>query len=113
MIGSLIAEYGEARAADLAERLGVSHVTVSKRISKLKEEGLVTAQPYRSVFLTDEGRELAERARERHQLVYEFLVSLGVNSEIAEIDAEGIEHHCSAETLKAMTLVASDLRIPR
>ena len=59
LIESLIAETGEARAVDLAERLGVSHVTVSKTIQRLQREGFVTTQPYRSIFLTDKGREVA------------------------------------------------------
>lgn len=106
LIDDLIIEKGEARTTDLASRLGVSNVTVSKRIRKLVEEGLVSAEPYRSIFLTKEGHKLAEEARERHRLVYEFLTSLGISHETAEIDAEGIEHHCSEETLQAMTQMA-------
>lgn len=102
LIESLIRETGEARAVDLAERLGVSHVTVSKTIQRLKREGLVTTQPYRSIFLTDEGLRLAEASRERHRMVLEFLDALGVSKPAAEIDAEGIEHHVSEETLAAM-----------
>lgn len=102
LIDALISENGEARAVDLAERLGVSHVTVSKTVQRLQREGLVTTQPYRSIFLTDEGRLMAEASRERHRLVLAFLESLGVSSDTAEIDAEGIEHHVSDETLDAM-----------
>ncbi len=110
LIEDLIRESGECRATDLATRLGVSHVTVSKRVSKLKELGLVTAQPYRSIHLTDSGRDLAQKARERHELVLEFLMALGVSREVAEVDAEGIEHHCSEETLLAMTKAAGARR---
>lgn len=102
LIDALIQETGEARAVDLADRLGVSHVAVSKNIQRLQRDGLVTALPYRSIFLTDEGRKLAARARERHQLVHDFLLALGVSKDVADTDAEGIEHHVSAETLKAM-----------
>lgn len=102
LIDSLISETGEARAVDLAERLGVSHVTVSKTVQRLQREGYVTSQPYRSIFLTDKGREVAAASRERHELVLKFLEALGVSSETAEIDAEGIEHHVSDETLQAM-----------
>lgn len=102
LIDALIAESGEARAVDLAERLGVSHVTVSKTVRRLQRAGLVTTQPYRSIFLTDEGRQMAEASRERHKLVLAFLESLGVSSDTAEVDAEGIEHHVSEETLNAM-----------
>jgi len=102
LIESLIAETGEARAVDLAERLGVSHVTVSKTIQRLQREGFVTTQPYRSIFLTDKGREVAAASRERHDLVLRFLLALGVPADVAEIDSEGIEHHVSVATLDAM-----------
>ena len=102
LIEALITETGEARAVDLAERLGVSHVTVSKTVQRLQREGYVTSQPYRSIFLTDKGREVASASRERHELVLKFLEALGVSNETAEIDAEGIEHHVSDETLEAM-----------
>lgn len=102
LIEALISETGEARAVDLAERLGVSHVTVSKTVQRLQREGYVTSQPYRSIFLTDKGREVASASRERHELVLKFLEALGVSNETAEIDAEGIEHHVSDETLEAM-----------
>ena len=56
---------------------------------------------YRGVFLTEAGRKVAEESRVRHQTVEAFLRSLGVSAETARIDAEGIEHHVSAETLEA------------
>lgn len=102
LIDDLILEKGEARVTDIAARLGVSVVTVSKRIKKLSEDGLVSSAPYRSVSLTPLGTSLAVAARERHRQVFEFLLSLGISAEAAEVDAEGIEHHCSQETLSAM-----------
>lgn len=102
LIDTLIEETGEARAVDLADRLGISHVTVSKTIQRLQREGFVTSQPYRAIFLTDRGRELARMSKERHELVLRFLLALGVPEVIAETDAEGIEHHVSASTLDAM-----------
>ncbi len=102
MIDALTRETGEARAVDLARRLGVSHVTVSKAVRRLQKEGLVTAQPYRSIFLTEKGAQLARASKERHQLVLDFLRSIGVSEGIADADAEGIEHHVSEETLAAM-----------
>lgn len=101
LIAELIRETGEARAIDLAHRLGVTHVTVGRTIQRLQRDGYVTAQPYRSIFLTDTGRKLAEESRQRHELVFEFLKSLGIPETVAEIDSEGIEHHVSAETLAA------------
>ncbi len=101
MIDDLIAAHGEARAADLATRFGVTPATVARAVQRLVRDGLVTSEPYRSLFLTERGRALAARARERHHLVRDFLIALGVGREAAEQDAEGIEHHISAETLEA------------
>ena len=101
-IADLIAGGGEARATDLAKSLGVTHVTVVRTVQRLQREGLVTTQPYRSIFLTDSGRKLAGKARARHEKVVAFLEALGVPPSTARADAEGIEHHVSAETLGAM-----------
>ncbi len=102
LIGALIRERGEARAVDLAEHLGISHVTVSRTIQRLAREGYVTSQPYRAIFLTPKGADLASAAQSRHELVRDFLLSLGVSAQVAETDAEGLEHHVSEETLAAM-----------
>jgi len=100
-IAELSATVGEARAVDLARRLGVSHVTVIRTVGRLQRDGYVRTQPYRSIFLTDKGKRLAEASRRRHDIVVEFLRRLGVPEAIAQADAEGIEHHVSPETLAA------------
>lgn len=97
----LITTRGEARVVDLAQVMGVSHVTVIRTVARLQREKLVNSQPYRAIFLTAAGERLARRSRERHELVVAFLRSLGVSARIAERDAEGIEHHCSPQTLAA------------
>jgi DtxR family manganese transport transcriptional regulator len=109
-IADLSASQGEARVTDLARRLGVTHVTVNKTISRLRRAGFVTAQPYRAIFLTDKGRKLAAASKRRHEIVVAFLRSLGISERVAEIDAEGIEHHVSPETLEAFQMA---LRLPR
>jgi len=101
-IADLIQSSGEARAVDLAGIFGVSHVTIVRTIGRLQREGLVTTQPYRSIFLTPAGERLARQSKERHEIVVRFLRALGVSAGIAQRDAEGIEHHVSPETLKAM-----------
>lgn len=100
LIADLIENNQEARQSDLAKRMGVSNPTVSKVLSRLKDEGYIESQPYRSIFLTPKGERLAKACKERHQIVLDFLIRLGVPADIAEYDAEGIEHHISAETLK-------------
>jgi len=101
LIADLIERKGEARVVDLAGRLGVTNATVNNSIQRLQRDGLVTSKPYRSIFLTEQGRELAETSRERHHVVREFLIALGVEPETADTDAEGIEHHVSNATLDA------------
>jgi DtxR family manganese transport transcriptional regulator len=68
-------------------------------LARLTAKGLVSRKPYRGVFLTDAGREVAHQSRVRHQTVENFLLSLRVSAETARLDAEGIEHYVSAETL--------------
>jgi DtxR family manganese transport transcriptional regulator len=102
LIADLIDSTGEARSVDIAQRLGVTTPTVARMISRLKEAEWIEARPYRAIFLTREGRRIAEASRRRHQIVVEFLTAIGVNEEIARADAEGIEHHVSEETLAAL-----------
>ena len=102
LIAELIDERGQARGSDVALRLGVANATVVKMLKKLADRGLVTQEPYRAIMLTPEGWTLAAHGRKRHVIVENFLLTLGVTAETARIDSEGIEHHVSAETLKAM-----------
>ena len=99
MIADLIRESGEARAVDLAKHFGVTGPTVNSIIRRLVREDLVISKPYRSIFLTEKGKTLADYCKKRHEIVYKFLIKIGVNSETAKNDAEGLEHHVSAETL--------------
>ena len=99
MIADLIRNAGEARAVDLAKHFGVTGPTVNSIIRRLVRDGLVVSKPYRSIFLTDKGKILADYCKKRHEIVYDFLIKMGVNRDIAKNDAEGIEHHVSAETL--------------
>ncbi|KQP51401.1 manganese transporter [Methylobacterium sp. Leaf399] len=101
LISDLIGDGGEARQVDIAARLGVAQPTVAKMLKRLAEDGFVQQRPYRGVFLTAAGQALAAQSRERHRIVELFLCALGVSPETARRDAEGIEHHVSAETLEA------------
>jgi len=110
LIADLIEDGNEARQVDIAARLGVAQPTVAKMLARLAADGLVTRKPYRGVFLTEAGLRIAQESRDRHEVVEAFLLSLGVSAENARIDAEGIEHHVSAETLEAFRKA---LRNPR
>ena len=104
LISDLIREVGEARQVDMAARLGVSQPTVAKMLKRLATMGRIEMIPWRGVILTAEGEKLAQESRERHQIVENFLLVLGVSPEIARRDAEGMEHHVSEETLDAFRL---------
>ena len=101
MIGELIATTGEARVTDLARRLGVTHVTVNRTIQRLRRlgPGHRSAIPFH--FPHRRWPETLGGSRHRHELVADFLRSLGVPSATAHADAEGMEHHVSKETLAA------------
>lgn len=99
LIAELIGQNGEARPVDIARRMGVKQPTVAKNLARLKREGLIVHERYRSIFLTEAGRALAETCRHRHQVVVDLLVRLGLDRETAELDAEGLEHHVSDRTM--------------
>lgn len=101
-IADVIAAEERCRVVDLTERFGVAHVTVIKIVRRLEGEGLVKTEPYRPIELTAKGQRLAKACRERHELVYRFLIELGVSASVAANDAEGVEHHLSPETLRRM-----------
>jgi DtxR family manganese transport transcriptional regulator len=98
-IADLTTLAGEARVVDLARRLGVTHVTVNRTLARLQRAGFVNTKPYRAIFLTGTGKKLADECKQRHETVVSFLRSLGISEKVAELDAEGIEHHVSPETL--------------
>lgn len=110
LIADLIADGGEARQVDIAARIGVAQPTVAKMLKRLVDEGFIAQRPYRGVFLTEAGRDLAERSRLRHRVVETFLLALGISADTARIDAEGIEHHVSEETLAAFQRYVRDSR---
>lgn len=95
--------HDRCRVTDLASHFGVSHVTVSKIRQRLQREGWIRSETRGAIELTAKGKRLAARSRRRHQIVQQFLVAIGVSPRIAEIDAEGIEHHVSEESLRMMS----------
>lgn len=86
----------------IAEMLGVSRPAVNKAMHELKEKGLVLMNHYSDIILTDEGKKQGEKIYIKHKLINEFLVSLGVSSDTAEIDCCKIEHVISDETFEAI-----------
>ena len=100
LIDDLITHTGEARLVEIASRMGISQPTAGKTLTRLQRDGYVTSEPYRSIFLTEKGKKLADESRERHEIVFRFLLTIGIPAEIAQRDSEGMEHHVSRETLE-------------
>jgi DtxR family manganese transport transcriptional regulator len=111
MIAELIKETGEARTVDLAARFGVTSPTVNSIIQRLQRGELVESKPYRSIFLTEAGKNLAKRSKDRHRVVRDFLITIGVSADIAEEDAEGVEHHVSPETLAIFEQITKNKKL--
>lgn len=103
-------DQGKCRIVDLARRFDVTHVTVTKVVGRLKREGLVVSEPYGPLQLTDAGRQLAAKSRRQHEIVFDFLRAIGVSDAAAAIDAEGIEHHVSRQTLECLRRLTEELR---
>ena len=74
--------------------------------ARLQEAALVVTERYRPIQLTEKGKKLATASRERHEIVYRFLLAIGIDAATAAIDAEGIEHHVSPRTLKRFGEIA-------
>ena len=97
----------KVRAVDVGEYMGFSKPSVSRALGNLKEEGLVLVDEARGIVLTDEGRVLAEKIYERHRVLTEALMMLGVDEVTAEDDACKIEHVISD---KAFEIIRSKVK---
>ncbi len=107
-VEELIREKGECRLSDLAGLFQISNASAHRTVARLKRIGLVESEPYRPIQLTKKGQLLASRSRDRHRLVIDFLIAVGVPPEHAKIDAEGIEHHVSSATETAIRAFLDD-----
>lgn len=90
------------RSVDVAEHMGYSKPSVSRAVGLLKSAGFVVMDSDGALHLTDSGCEIAEKIYERHSVLTEFLVSLGVDKETALEDACKMEHDISDESLEAI-----------
>lgn len=90
------------RSVDIANELGFKKPSVSIAMKNLKEKKYITVMEQGYIFLTDSGREIAEMIYERHEFLTNWLVSLGVDNEIAAEDACRIEHVISKESFEAI-----------
>jgi Mn-dependent DtxR family transcriptional regulator len=102
VIYELIKKKGYATQTDISESLNVSLPSVTKMLHRLDKSKYLKYEKYRGINLTEEGIDVAENIREKHGLLSEFFKMIGVNEDIANIDAEGIEHHLHPQTLKKL-----------
>lgn len=91
-------EKGQVRSVDVAHRLQVTKPTVSITMKQFRENGYVETDEKGILTLTEKGREIAERIYERHVVLTELLLSLGVDEETAREDACRMEHDISELT---------------
>src|ERR671926_715897 len=110
VIYELIQQKGYATAVDISESLNVSSPSVTKMLQRLDESKYLHYERYRGISLTQEGIAMAESIREKHSLLVEFLKMIGVDENIANIDAEGIEHHLHLETLKKLQVFVNNVK---
>ena len=90
------------RSIDISEHMGFSKPSVSRAIGLLKSGGYISVDKDGFIKLTELGRDVANKMYDRHKLLTEFLVSLGVSSDTASNDACRIEHHISDESFEAI-----------
>jgi DtxR family transcriptional regulator, manganese transport regulator len=102
VIYELVLQKGYATTVDISDYLNVSSPSVTRMMKKLHETGFLRYEKYRGVSLTDKGIEVAKAIRKRHGILAEFFKMIGVQDDIANEDAEGIEHHLHSETLKKL-----------
>ncbi len=110
VIYELVQEKGYATTVDISSYLNVSSPSVTKMMQKLDETGYLKYEKYRGIKLTNEGTRIARNIRNRHGLLAEFFMIIGVDEEIANNDAEGIEHHLHPETMKKLEEFINELK---
>jgi Mn-dependent DtxR family transcriptional regulator len=106
----LINTKGYARVVDIAQGLKISQASVTNMIQRLDAEGLLKYEKYRGLALTTAGEALAQNITRRHQLLTDFLKLLGLDEEVIYHDVEGMEHHISPPTLRAIEALTQHLQ---
>jgi Mn-dependent DtxR family transcriptional regulator len=106
----LINTKGYARVADIAQGLRISQASVTNMVQRLDAEGLLKYEKYRGLVLTTAGETLARNIMRRHQLLSDFLRMIGIDEEVIYHDVEGMEHHISPQTLRAIETLLSELQ---
>lgn len=106
----LINMKGYARVVDIAQRLDISKASVTNMVQRLDAEGLLKYEKFRGLVLTTAGEALALNITRRHQLLTDFFKLLGLDDEVIYHDVEGMEHHISPATLRAIESLTAHLQ---
>jgi DtxR family transcriptional regulator, manganese transport regulator len=106
----LIQSKGYARVVDIAASLKISQASVTNMVQRLDADGLLKYEKYRGLVLTSAGETLARGITRRHQLLTDFLSLLGLDDRVINHDVEGMEHHISPSTLRAIEALTVHLR---
>jgi len=106
----LINSKGYARVVDIAAALKISQASVTNMVQRLDADGLLKYEKYRGLILTTAGKTLACKIAQRHQLLTDFLKLLGLDDRVIYHDVEGMEHHVSSSTLRAIEALTAQLR---
>ncbi|MGZ5019847.1 MAG: transcriptional regulator MntR [Chthoniobacterales bacterium] len=106
----LINAKGYARVVDIATSLKISQASVTNMVQRLDADGLLKYEKYRGLVLTTAGETLARKIARRHELLTDFLGLLGLDKRVIAHDVEGMEHHISPETLRAIETLTAQLR---
>jgi Mn-dependent DtxR family transcriptional regulator len=101
---------GYARVVDIAAALKISQASVTNMVQRLDTDGLLKYEKYRGLILTTAGKTLARKIAQRHKLLTDFLTLLGLDEKVIYRDVEGMEHHISAPTLRAIEALTEQLR---
>ena len=106
----LIDSKGYARVVDIATSLKISQASVSNMVQRLDGDGLLKYEKYRGLVLTAAGEALARNITRRHQLLTDFLTLLCLDKQVIHHDVEGMEHHISPPTLRAIEALTAQLK---
>ena len=106
----LIDSKGYARVVDIATSLKISQASVSNMVQRLDGDGLLKYEKYRGLVLTAAGETLARNITRRHQLLTDFLTLLRLDKQVIHHDVEGMEHHISPPTLRAIEQLTAQLK---
>lgn len=105
----LINTKGYARVVDIAQGLKISQASVTNMVQRLDAEGLLKYEKYRGLVLTASGEALAKNITRRHQLLSDFFRLFGLEEDVIYHDVEGMEHHISPPTLRAIEALTAQL----